>query len=110
MKYKFLRMSLLCAFAFLFGGVALGALMANEGTKLIDFPSTDTGITANGTTTKGTVSELTVFTLKNGYTGNNAGNNIRKPAGNQANTGANDNSGDIGGINIPIFLQKKSSK
>ncbi|MBR2243644.1 MAG: hypothetical protein IJ888_02775 [Prevotella sp.] len=76
MKYKFLRMSLLCAFAFLFGGVALGALMANEGTKLIDFPSTDTGITANGTTTKGTVSELTVFTLKNGYTGNNAGNNI----------------------------------
>lgn len=50
--------------------------MANEGTKLIDFPSTDTGITANGTTTKGTVSELTVFTLKNGYTGNNAGNNI----------------------------------
>ncbi|MCR5324673.1 MAG: cell division protein FtsZ [Lachnospiraceae bacterium] len=39
-----------------------------------------------------------------------SGNNLRKPAGNQNNSSANDNSGDIGGINIPIFLQKKSSK
>ena len=72
MKYKLLRLSLLSAFAVLFGGAALGALMSSEGTKLIDFPTSGTGITANGTTEKGS----TEITLKNSYTGNNVGNNI----------------------------------
>ena len=81
---------------------------SNTGKSALDFvfspsaPQNNTQNTHSRTVNSSAVNQRTV---------GNTGNNIRKPAGNQANTGANnDNSGDIGGINIPIFLQKKSSK
>ena len=43
---------------------------------LIDFPTSSAGIQANGTTLSTTVENYPVFQLKNGYTGNNVGNNI----------------------------------
>ena len=80
MKYKLLRMSLLSAFAFLFGGAALGALMdAGSTTTLIDFPTSKAGITNNNSTkiAETEVNGYTVYQFKNGYTGNNLGVNLK---------------------------------
>ena len=77
MKFKLLRLSLLSMLVMLCSGGLLAALAnVNEDTKLIDFPTSDEGITANGTTERTTVSNLPAYVLKNGYTGNNVGNNI----------------------------------
>ena len=79
MKYRLLRMSLLSAFAILFGGAALGALMAGSTTALIDFPTSKAGITNNNSTkiVETEVNGYTVYQFKNGYTGNNLGVNLK---------------------------------
>jgi len=76
MKYRLLRFSLLSVLVMLFGGGIFATFRAGSSTPLIDFPTSDAGITPNGTTTKTQESGLDVFKLANGYTGDKVGNNI----------------------------------
>ena len=52
MKYRLLRFSLLSVLVMLFGGGIFATFRAGSSTPLIDFPTSDAGITPNGTTTK----------------------------------------------------------